>query len=529
MSKIKKSNKKKAHVNPFNYYNAFTTTEQFISDVTQLSATGDKHGTLKDENACIYSPLEEVPGYYRLSGEPKSEDLADGMIYSKFDLLQVYKFGGNFNATSTYVAAMVMDKQWPYIMVANDIYKMVETKDEWNNSHIQLTPYKRETITLLETRSGLERTANRFFESFCLIPDNKNHVIVDGTSFNQYRPFNHKPHSGEVNADDISYTLGFFKHIFGDQFNLGLQYFKILYEQPKQMLPILVLVSKERHTGKSTLLDYISMVFGSNFVQLMAEDINGTFNAHYAYANIIGIDETIVDKTHSVEKIKSLVTSRRILVNDKFVKSYTLPFYGKIIMTSNKVNDFMKVDSEEIRFWVRKLNRFGKIDPKFFTKVNQEIPMFLKYLETKVDMPEYKSRMVFSPEELHNEFLEDVKQESKSSLAKDIEMRMEALMLNDKSIECIKATPMDIKNAWYDKDSKITLSYIRKVLKEEFGLHSSKPEHYQQNLLGMVAGEFSSTTGRYYTFNREVFCCNGEVEKEQAKSFPEVIDDKLSF
>jgi hypothetical protein len=515
---IKKSNKKRAHVNPVNYYNAFTKTEQFLSDVSKLSAVGDKAGTLRDDNGCLYSPLDEPAGYYRLSGEPVHEDLADGMIYSKFDLLQVYKFNGNYQAASTYVAALVMDKGWPYIMVANDMYKMVQNRDEWGNTKMDLTPYKRDTITLLETRSGLERTAQRFFESFCLIPDNKNHIAVDGASFNQYRPFQHKPVKGEVNADDISYTLGFFSHIFGNQLNIGLQYFKVLYEKPQQMLPILVLVSKERHTGKSTLLDYFSMVFGGNFMQLMADDIMGNFNAHYAYANIIGIDETIVDKTHAVEKIKSLVTSRRILVNDKFIKSYTLPFYGKIIMTSNKVNDFMKVDSEEIRFWVRKLKPFGKVDPKFFIKLNEEIPQFLQYIETKVEMPEYKSRMVFSPEQIENEFLVAVKDESKSSLCKDIEMRIEEVLLNDIGIDELHATVSDIKKIWYSNDSRITLSYIRKVLKEELNLEPTEPKHYNQHLMGQSMGSYATTTGRYYAFDRATFSPDKPEKQELLKT-----------
>jgi hypothetical protein len=511
MSRIKKSNKKAAFVNPVNFYNNFSTTDQLLSDVSNLSPVGDKKGTLRDKNGCLYSPVDDVNGYYRLSGEPDHKDMQDGQILSKFDLLQAYVFGGNFNATATHVTTSIMDKDWPYIMVANDIYKIITQKDEWGNDKIELKPYKRETITLLETKSGIERTSQRFFEDFCVEPNNKSHRQVCGTNYNLYRPFKHKPATGEVTSDDVSYTLSFFRHVFGDQFHLGLQYFKILYEKPTQMLPILVLVSKKRHTGKSTLLDYFSMVFGDNFVQLMASDIMGDFNAHYAYANIIGIDETLVDKVHAVEKIKSLVTSRRIMVNDKFIKSYMLPFYGKIVMTSNKVTDFMKVDSDEIRFWVRKLSPFGKIDEQFFPKLNAEIPAFLRYVETKVETPEYKSRMVFAPEQLHNEFLEAVKEESKSSLAKDIEMRLEEFMLNNRFVDPVTATATDIKESWYRNDSKITLAYIRKVLKEEFEIEPSNPSHYTRHIMGMVNGGFVSTTGRFFSFSRDKYCLDQDA------------------
>jgi hypothetical protein len=512
MTKIKKSNKKAAFSNPVYYYNNHATTDQLLSDIPNLSPVGDKSGSLRDKKGCLYSPIFEVPGYYKLNGEPDHKDLSDGLMLSKFELLQVYKFGGNFNAAATYCATTLMDVTWPYIMVANDIYKIIEQKDEWGNPKIEMKPYKRETITLLETKSGVERTSNRFFEDFCVLPNNKAHTPVCGSNYNLYRPFGHKALTGDVTNDDVSYTLGFFKHIFGDQFGLGLQYFKILYEQPTQMLPILVLVSKERHTGKSTFLDYLSMVFGGNFVQLMAQDIMGDFNAHFAYANIIGIDETLVDKVHAVEKIKSLVTSRRIMVNDKFIKSYMLPFYGKIVMTSNKVTDFMKVDDEEIRFWVRKLNKFGKIDKQFFPRLNAEIPAFLKYIETRVEMPEYQSRMVFSPDQLQNEYLEAVKEESRSSLYKDIEMRLEEFMLNNPGINPIQATASDIKDIWYKHDSKITLAYIRKVLKDEFGLNSSEPKYYTRHLMGGV----QTSTGRVFEFTHEPFYVKKYDDPENA-------------
>jgi len=514
MSNIKKANKKKAFINPVNYYNAFTKTEQFLSDLPVLSISGGKSGNLVDNNGCVYKPVNDVPGHYRLEGDPSHPDLEDGHVYGKFDLLQTYKFKGNFNATATYVSTVVMDAPWPYILVGNDIYKIVRGKSEWGGEKMDLKPYKRETVSLLETKSGIERTKDKFFEGFCVIPDNKNHVEIDGNCFNLYRPFQHKSHSGEVRADDVSYTLSFFKHIFGDQLQLGLQYFKILYEYPKQMLPVLVLVSKDRHTGKTTFLDYLSMVFGDNFVQLMASDIMGDFNAHYAYANIMGIDETIVDKVHAVEKVKSLVTSRRILVNDKFIKSYTLPYFGKIVMTSNKVTDFMKVDSEEIRFWVRKLTSFGKVDPKFFDKINSEIPMFLKYVETNVMMPEYKSRMVFSPQQIENEHLIAVKEESKSSLCKDIEMRVEEHLLNNIHIDKIQATANDIKRAWYQHDSKITLSYIRKTLKDELTLLPSDPIRYESRLTYPI----ESNMGRVYTFERGRFVGGEQNQTGQTPS-----------
>ena len=48
-------------------------------------------------------------------------------------------------------------------------------------------------------------------------------------------------------------------HIFGDQYELGLDYLQILYTMPQQKLPILLLVSEERNTGKSTILNFLRL------------------------------------------------------------------------------------------------------------------------------------------------------------------------------------------------------------------------------------------------------------------------------
>jgi hypothetical protein len=527
MSKIKPSNKKRANTNPVNYYNRFVNTETFLQDLKNLSPHGQ--GSFVDKSGAVYKPVDDAPGYFRIDGEPQHKDLSDGDLVSKFDLLQVYNFGGNFRGACSYVIDKHLDPDWPYMIVLNDFYKIVYEKDKFGTPNRKLLPYKRETINLLETKSGVERTALKHYESFIIDPDNVNYRPVVDNKFNMYQPFPHEPKGDNIKADDIPYTLEFFQHIFGEQMELGLQYLKFLYLHPKQILPILVLVSKQRQTGKSSFLEYIQMVFGGNYVQLMASDLTSDFNAHYAPANIIGVDESLVDKTHAVERVKSLVTSKTIMVNDKFVKSYQMPFYGKLIMTSNRVNDFMKVELSEIRFWVRKIPSIKRHDPKFYERLWNEIPMFLSYL---VALPEreVKSRMVFLPEEIMNEALEEVMNESKSSLCKEIEMRVEEFFLNTAYLEELHATPSDLKHNWFLHDSRITLAYIRKVLSDEMELEVSRPKHYTQYLYGPVAGTYKATTGRYYTFKRCDFVIN-EAEKNPYESKNKIDDlpDVASF
>ena len=57
------------------------------------------------------------------------------------------------------------------------------------------------------------------------------------------------------------------------------QFENVLYTEPTQMLPILLLVSNERRTGKTTFLRFLKMMFGKNATFNTNEDFRSQFNA----------------------------------------------------------------------------------------------------------------------------------------------------------------------------------------------------------------------------------------------------------
>jgi hypothetical protein len=127
--------------------------------------------------------------------------------------------------------------------------------------------------------------------------------------------------------------------------------------------------------------------------------------------------------------------------------------------------------------------------------------------------------MIFAPDELMNDALKEVMNESKSSLCKELEMRLEEFFLKDVGLKELKATPSDIKSNWFANDSRITMSYIRKTLKEEMGLEPSNPIHYTQHLYGAITGAYPTTTGRCFIFKRELLVSNeAESNKNIEKS-----------
>ncbi len=95
---------------------------------------------------------------------------------------------------------------------------------------------------------------------------------------------------------EFSNTKQFLLHIFGDQYELGLDYISILWKKPKHILPILGLVSKDRNTGKTTFLNWLKLIFGGNMTLNKNEDFRNQFDSDWDSKLIISIDEVLLDR-----------------------------------------------------------------------------------------------------------------------------------------------------------------------------------------------------------------------------------------
>jgi hypothetical protein len=143
-----------------------------------------------------------------------------------------------------------------------------------------------------------------WYISFFQLYDHVHYEQVHGTYLNQYEPINHVPCIGE-----FPHICSFLEHIFGEQIEMGLDYLQILYIRPTQMLPILLLVSNERNTGKTTFLRFLKMIFGKNATFNTNEDFRSQFNADWAHRLLVLVDELLLNKMEDTEKIKNLSTA----------------------------------------------------------------------------------------------------------------------------------------------------------------------------------------------------------------------------
>lgn len=494
MEKFKDQSKSK-DINPVDWFNLYGDFKEIFKDSKTHFYKNDKYvSTLDIGNEVIFS--DKKNGMVEVVGDDNYFDFAKTAKITRFMLMTKVRFNGDYHAAMSHIRFFMMKQEIPFIRVGTDYYKVNRKPNRYGGISVQLKSWKKDEIKQDYGSSFLNHIYK--YDDFDIVPDNITYCHAQNNYYNLYCQFPHQPEVNLVNGNEIPYSLELMKHIFGDQIDLGLKYMKILYEFPKQILPILSLVSTERGTGKTTFLNWIDMIFGDNTVLISPDDLDRNFNSIYATKNIVMIDETVIEKNKTIERLKSIATAKMISVSQKFVSEYSIPFFGKVILCTNKENDFMRIDEEEVRFWVRKIKPIQKLNTKIEDYLFAEIPKFLKYLLQQPEIDFTKSRMVFTQEEISTESLEKVKTESKSGLYKDIEMLIEDFFNNNEHINEFEATAKDIKERWFLTNNQISLHYLRKVLKDEM---KKTPENIKKYY---PFGSDQRTTGTPFIFKRNV-------------------------
>lgn len=447
-------------ITPFEYWNNLQDWKSSLAGVKGIQFVGKEIVFPNKIKAIIKNGFLRVP--------EASAGLGANIPYSPFQLLTMTTHGGNYRSAINFIEYFHLNKEIPYVRVGTDYYKKVSKPDRYGVHRIILKPWKKDEIKWDHKGVDILSLVHQY-DDFTIEPNNIDFSPIYDNCYNLYSPFNHTPHPKPCSIETIPATYSLIQHVFGSgkHLDIGIRYLQCLYQLPQQLLPILTLVSRERHTGKTTVLNWMEMLFGDNYVQINPESLSSSFNSSYASKNIIALDETILDRVHVNEKLKSLATAKSISVNQKFVTPYSIPFFGKIILCTNKENAFARIDQEEIRFFVRKLNPIKNLNTNIENDLRKEIPFFLSWLNTLPAIDTTKSRMVFTPEELKNEALDAVKANSYSALHKELAALITHHFESQPELNYFYATANDIKTEWFIRDSKRDIQYIADVIRDE--------------------------------------------------------------
>lgn len=392
----------------------------------------------------------------------------------------------------------------PYIRVGTTYYKIIERPQIFGGKITSLVKWSRETIIQDHGKKYIYDIPK--YDGFCCIP---NHLKYQKTIENFYNIYNEIPYQPSILAvpsDEIPFSISFMQHIFGNQVDLGLDYLKILLENPTQILPVLCLVSKERATGKTTFLKWLKEIFGRNMTYIKGDSFNSQFNSDWASMLIIAIDEVFFDRKEITERLKYLSTTNKDKLENKGKDREEIDFFGKFILCSNNEDNFIQIDENEIRFWVLKINPIKSENTEFLQNLITEIPLFLSFLIHRKFHSEKKSRMWFAPEEIKTKALQKLILKNSNKLEyKMIELLYEFFESTEETE--IKVVPQDILNMlnrifhllYYSRND------VRNILKEKWNLEPQKNGLTYTRYDIDYSGNFykSNSVGRYFNISKD--------------------------
>uniref|UniRef100_UPI00404AD576 primase-helicase family protein n=1 Tax=Flavobacterium sp. TaxID=239 RepID=UPI00404AD576 len=346
------------------------------------------------------------------------------------------------------------------------------------------------------------------YEGFCTRPSHVNYQHEISGFMNKYEPLSHQ----NITDGEWKNIELFLKHIFEEQYEIGLDYLNILWKFPTQILPILCLVSVERNTGKSTFLKFLKLIFKGNMTINNNEDFRSRFNQDWVTKLITAIDEVLLDKKEDSERLKNLSTSSHFKSESKGVDKVEIEFFGKFILCSNNQDNFVKTDDKEIRYWVRKIKPFTKENPNLLEIMKHEIPHFIYFLNNREPITKKTTRMWFTKEEIHTEALEILLKGNKSTMTKEIEDFI-IDQFHVLEVDELYFTIKDLIEELARVNIRGNQSYISKVLKEDFKLEPrANSSSYKLGKLDLsdisdtkVRIYWENRRGRFYTFKKDDF------------------------
>lgn len=387
----------------------------------------------------------------------------------------------------------------PFVRVGTTLYKIVN-QPRLNGGYVKKRiVWNNET---LRQDYGKDYLANvPKYDGFCTVPDHVNYRQVIDNFLNLYEPIGHQPKEG-----DFSHIQALLHHIFGEQYELGVDYLQLLYLHPIQKLPILLLVSEERNTGKSTFLNFLKAMFRNNVTFNTNEDFRSQFNSDWAGKLIIVVDEVLLNRREDSERLKNLSTTLSYKVEAKGKDRDEIAFFAKFVLCSNNERLPVIIDPGETRYWVRKIHHLENDDTHFLQKLIEEIPAFLYFLQHRSLTTQNVSRMWFSPKQTETAALLKIIRCNKSKY------EVEAAELIKEIMECMEIDSFsfclnDLLILLNLSQVRIDKHWLRKIVTEDWKLAPAPNGLTYTTYLFACNKErrFEPVrrVGRYYTITRK--------------------------
>ena len=243
----------------------------------------------------------------------------------------------------------------------------------------------------------------RKYSSDGYYPDYFSNKPIDANKYNMFR----RP-DVVIEEGPWPMTKILLEHIFGEQYELGLEYYWVKRHRPTQPLPAIGLVGGE-DSGKSTIGKHQQMVF-ANMNKGYMHQLEKEENAFALNCQDIILEESNAGGTNKntnpmivVNKIKDMVTAVGSTIPSKqlYVNAGEAPYFAKIMLFTNDMTP-LQMDGEATRFWIRKIGKPQK-HVGFEKRLEEEVGAFLYYLDNiyTPTRTESAERLWFHPDEYY--------------------------------------------------------------------------------------------------------------------------------
>ncbi|KAA6343590.1 hypothetical protein EZS27_008733 [termite gut metagenome] len=383
-----------------------------------------------------------------------------------------------------------------YIRIGTALYKLVQRPLISGDCMEEKILWSYETLRQDYGKNNLPDIEK--YDGFCMIPDHIDYRQVHGTYLNQYEAIAYLPSEGNCPV-----TMEFLEHLFGEQLEMGLDYLQLLYLKPLIRLPILLLVSTERNTGKTTFLNFLKAIFAGNMSFNTNEDFHSQFNSDWANKLIVGVDEALLDRREDSERIKNLSTAISYKAEAKGKDRYEIDFFAKFVMSSNNEECPIIIEQGETRYWVRKIHPIEKKNVGMLNDLKAEIPQFLHFLLERKLSTRHESRMWFRHDLLVTDALRRIIMHNRGK----VEIEMLHIISEIMQIKELKEYRFSIKDM-LDMLKRLSIqteaSQLRKILQDNWKLEPHPPTYYTAYLFGYNDEILSSPkTARLYRMTQK--------------------------
>ena len=395
------------------------------------------------------------------------------------------------------------EKEATHIWVADDVFeRQIDADIHTKTANIH---YIRRSKDVLKFQLGAEylRKIPRFDNWFCQPEHIKYQRVVtqnfgDITNkfFNSYHPLPYKAQEFQLpekfddtefdleNIKEIKNTITFLKHIYNSEkyglkfFRLGLDYLTIMFKHPARRLQARAFVSTEEGTGKSTVIDYETALFGQNATKSTTDKITQRFNSLGANKLLIAVEETKDDRVGLENLLKDLITGLQKVIEFKGRDAMTVRSFDKYLFASNHPESFLKVGDATSRFAVVDVPVLKNSDNYFLEKLVREIPYMMHFLEKRQIWTPDTNRLWFDPTLWENEALAKLRQASKDQVVQSMEDLISTIFLKTKlAVPVLRFSSAYLKNilaAWGGKHLERTPTQITSICTERMRLRYSE-------------------------------------------------------